>query len=308
MANEMISYVNAERQARGLQPLRLDTTFASGAQGVAEKNSRDTTHNRHSNPADQGAPAEVVYWSNNFGSSAAVNWWMGSQTHRGILMSPKATRIGIGVACHGNEYDATGWLDGDMPDTPTGPVTTPANAGTHCDPSSTTHPAPQSAPAPQQTTSTTTAPAATPAPSNSNANGNGNSNGNAPQPNANANSPQPGATPQPVTTAQATQFATPASGGQPAATPTPVGGAGGGASVAGEAPVAPTADGQAVQGTSDSQPTPDVAVHRGGETAARRPVGTGSEAGAAKLLAFALMAGFALLALATTTVRRLRRR
>ncbi|HZN12783.1 MAG TPA: CAP domain-containing protein [Acidimicrobiales bacterium] len=159
MANEILTYANAERQARGLPTLTLDTSYGAGAQGVAEQNSRNNTPNQHTNPATRPAPAEILYTADNAGSSETVRGWMRSPGHRNILMSPKATRIGIGVACHGVDYESAAWLDGDQPTTPDSPVVTPVNSGTHCDGSS-THGAPTAPP----TTARRTPPTARPAP------------------------------------------------------------------------------------------------------------------------------------------------
>lgn len=158
MAAEIAGHINAERAARGLSRLPVDGSYSAGAQRVAESNRERSCDACHSTTFPSG---EVVYWSSGDPSGAATVWWMGSAGHRALLMAPDATRLGVGVACSGTEYQAVGWIETENPpaSVPATPVVTSRSSGSRCQgvapkatPTTTARPTPSST-APDRTRS-----------------------------------------------------------------------------------------------------------------------------------------------------------
>ena len=131
MAAEIAAQINAERAARGLSRLPVDGSYSAGAQRVAESNRERSCDACHSTTFPSG---EVVYWNSGDPSGAATVWWMGSPGHRALLMAPDATRLGVGVACSGTEYQAVGWVETENPpaSVPASPVVTSRTSGSRC--------------------------------------------------------------------------------------------------------------------------------------------------------------------------------
>ena len=131
MASEIAGHVNAERAARGLSRLPVDGSYSAGAQRVAESNRERSCDACHSTSYPSG---EVVYWSSGDASGGATVWWMNSAEHRALLMAPDATRLGIGVACSGTEYQAVGWIETANPPSsvPASPIVTSRSSGSRC--------------------------------------------------------------------------------------------------------------------------------------------------------------------------------
>ena len=131
MAAEIAAHINAERAARGLSRLPVDGSYSAGAQKVAESNRERSCDACHSTTFPSG---EVVYWSAGDASGAATVWWMNSPGHRALLMAPDATRLGIGVACSGTEYQAVGWIETDNPpaSVPAEPIVSSRSSGSRC--------------------------------------------------------------------------------------------------------------------------------------------------------------------------------
>lgn len=162
MAREIAQDINAERSARGLPAIPFDAgAYSSGAQRVAENNRDAPCHACHSTDHPSG---EVVWWGSDYGSSGSTIWWMGSPSHRALLLAPNATKLGVGVACNGAAHDAVAWIEtttSAQGASPT-PVATKSGTGTRCGgrPSTqTTRAAPVAA---TTTPPTTTAPARRP--------------------------------------------------------------------------------------------------------------------------------------------------
>ena len=143
MAAEIAAQINNERAARGLSRLPVDASYSAGAQRVAESNRARSCDACHSSDHHSG---EVVYWDSGGPSGAATVWWMNSAGHRALLLAPNATRLGVGVACSGTEYQAVGWIE--TPAAAQGPPSTPivtgSGSGTSC----------SGVPAPAKTTTT----------------------------------------------------------------------------------------------------------------------------------------------------------
>lgn len=131
MAAEIAAQINAERAARGLSRLPVDGSYAAGAQRVAESNRERSCDACHSTSFPSG---EVVYWSSGDASGGATAWWMNSPGHRALLMAPDATKLGIGVACSGTEYQAVGWIESENPPSsvPASPIVTSRSSGSRC--------------------------------------------------------------------------------------------------------------------------------------------------------------------------------
>ena len=131
MAAEMAAHINAERAARGLSRLPVDGSYAAGAQRVAESNRERSCDACHSTSFPSG---EVVYWSSGDASGGATVWWMNSPGHRALLMAPDATKLGVGVACSGTEYQAVGWIETENPPSsvPASPIVTSRSSGSRC--------------------------------------------------------------------------------------------------------------------------------------------------------------------------------
>ena len=150
MAAEVAAHINAERAARGLSRLPVDPSYSAGAQRVAESNRERSCDACHSTTFPSG---EVVYWSSGDASGAATVWWMNSPGHRALLMAPDATRLGVGIACSGTEYQAVGWIETENPpaSVPATPIVTSRTSGSRCSgvpakssPSTTAKPTPSS--------------------------------------------------------------------------------------------------------------------------------------------------------------------
>lgn len=142
MASEIAGQINAERAARGLSRLAVDSTLSSRAQGIAESNRNNGCHSCHSASLGNG---EVAQWSGGPGASGrSTVAWMVSSSHRDILMSPGLTAIGVGLACYPDGgQEAVGRVTGTVtPGSPAAPVVTSRQSGTSCEstPPSTTAP------------------------------------------------------------------------------------------------------------------------------------------------------------------------
>lgn len=109
--------INNEREVAGVPPLRYHALLSA----FAHKHSRDIGSNGYhsskdphrgkngSTPATRLKPytanfgqaffkiAETVTENTNSSPAAAVRWWMGSPTHRAILLDPELQDIGVGV-------------------------------------------------------------------------------------------------------------------------------------------------------------------------------------------------------------------
>jgi hypothetical protein len=153
MAREIAQDINQERAARGLAAIPFDAgAYSAGAQRVAERNRDQPCHACHSSDHPSG---EVVWWGSDYGSSGSTIWWMGSPSHRSLLLARNATKLGVGVACNGSAHDAVAWIETSSGDNSASanPVVTKSGTGSRCSGRSSTPVAnPQS---PAMTTATT---------------------------------------------------------------------------------------------------------------------------------------------------------
>ncbi|MEM9746519.1 MAG: CAP domain-containing protein [Actinomycetota bacterium] len=106
---EVVAIANQERAAAGVGPLTVDPLLNAAAQLHSEDQARmnDLTHigSDGSNPGQRIARQGYVFRT--WGENAAVGYrtaagvmdgWMGSPGHRGNLLNPSFTEIGMGVA------------------------------------------------------------------------------------------------------------------------------------------------------------------------------------------------------------------
>jgi hypothetical protein len=137
MAREIADDINRERVARHLPTIPVDGDYSAGAQRVAESNRDRPCHACHSADHPSG---EVVWWGSDYPSSGSPIWWMGSPPHRALLLTPSATRLGVGVACNGKEHDAVAWIETqtEAQNAPATPVATKSGTGSRCHGTATT--------------------------------------------------------------------------------------------------------------------------------------------------------------------------
>jgi uncharacterized protein YkwD len=116
----LLTLINAARERRGIEPLRLrgslvdlagDRAAKMASTGVLKHpkclscvlDSRDISYSGY---------GETIAWSYPWGSEAARNLfriWKNSPPHWAILMSPTLDRIGIGAAKRGSGSNASTW-------------------------------------------------------------------------------------------------------------------------------------------------------------------------------------------------------
>lgn len=109
---ELRLLINAERTSRGLTPLTFDSLLAQVAeahsQDMIDRNFFDHTNPDGLDPGDRVANAG--YSASSVGETigagyttpaAMLTGWMNSPGHRGILLSPNFTKIGLGYVTGG---------------------------------------------------------------------------------------------------------------------------------------------------------------------------------------------------------------
>jgi len=97
---KLVQKTNAQRQAHGLRPLRVDR----GLLGSARRHTAWMTRN-HSMVHTSDPVAENIAWGQR-DSSDAINCWMNSSGHRANMLNGSYTRIGVAayVASDGSIY------------------------------------------------------------------------------------------------------------------------------------------------------------------------------------------------------------
>ena len=166
--NEVISLINQYRQQNGVPALAYNALLANLAQSQSNYQAQISTIT-HSGPGgttpqERAAAAgygdgyfylsEIIYGGMNATPSTAIAWWKNSSLHNSIMLDPKYTEIGAGVATDGESTYFTAELGG-----PTGgsgspstnPTQPPENSGENpipTDPSSVTIPVVKSTPGP----------------------------------------------------------------------------------------------------------------------------------------------------------------
>lgn len=112
---QVVELTNQERQAQGLEPLKVDTELSK----VAREKSRDMAENNYfsHNSPNYGSPFDMM---KQYGISyqtageniakgqrtpeQVVNGWMNSEGHRENIMNPDFTHIGVGYVEQGNHW------------------------------------------------------------------------------------------------------------------------------------------------------------------------------------------------------------
>ncbi|WP_188553755.1 CAP domain-containing protein [Edaphobacter dinghuensis] len=112
----LLDSANQDRIARGLQPLRLDTTLTEAAQAHAREMAahRDISHQFPGEPklSERGANAGAHFSliSENVAEAPAAamihDLWMHSEGHRKNLLDPGVDAVGIAVVVRDHEYYA----------------------------------------------------------------------------------------------------------------------------------------------------------------------------------------------------------
>jgi uncharacterized protein YkwD len=106
---EVLGNLNAEREAKGLAPVRLSAKLIKAAQGHACDNAdrRSISHTSSDGGTLKTRLRKVGYsfrtaaenTGRGFGSGArAVDWWMNSPGHRANILLRKVRDVGIGIA------------------------------------------------------------------------------------------------------------------------------------------------------------------------------------------------------------------
>jgi uncharacterized protein YkwD len=106
---EVLGNLNAEREAKGLAPVRLSAKLTKAAQGHACDNAdrRSISHTSSDGGTLKTRLRKVGYsfrtaaenTGRGFGSGArAVDWWMNSPGHRANILLRKVRDVGIGIA------------------------------------------------------------------------------------------------------------------------------------------------------------------------------------------------------------------
>ncbi|MES2916916.1 MAG: CAP domain-containing protein [Pseudomonadota bacterium] len=109
MQNELLSSLNAERKARGLQALVLSAKLDKAAQGAACDNAKRKSISHVSSDGGTlktrlrrvgyGFRTAAENTGRGFASGArAIEWWMNSPKHRDNILLRNAREIGVGIA------------------------------------------------------------------------------------------------------------------------------------------------------------------------------------------------------------------
>lgn len=106
-AGEVLDLVNAERAKNGLSPLVLDPELTSNANVRAKEISELFSHSRpNGESCITAVTVDWMYVGENIAAGqpnaeAVMSDWMGSDGHRGNILSGNFTKIGIGVYSSG---------------------------------------------------------------------------------------------------------------------------------------------------------------------------------------------------------------
>ena len=106
-ADILFNMVNEERAKAGVKPLtrdaRLDATAKARSDDMVARNyfSHDDpmTGAKMINKQDAGCKMSenIISSGTTDRNSAAINWWLGSKSHKDAMLNPKYTKTGIGV-------------------------------------------------------------------------------------------------------------------------------------------------------------------------------------------------------------------
>lgn len=115
-ASEVISAINAYRQANGVSPLQYNATLASLAQSHSNymANTGNITHDEGgTSPVDRAYAAgygdgqkiflsEIIFGGWDADVSDAITWWKNSSLHNRVMLDSQYLEIGAGVATSGS--------------------------------------------------------------------------------------------------------------------------------------------------------------------------------------------------------------
>ncbi|RVW02537.1 CAP domain-containing protein [Rhodococcus spongiicola] len=109
VVQEIVSATNAERRARGLRPLAVDSALTGIAQGWS--NVMATTGNLRHNPSYTRdmrpgwtwAAENIINGRPPESGTDLVRRWMNSPGHRANILNPDFTHIGVGYATSGSD-------------------------------------------------------------------------------------------------------------------------------------------------------------------------------------------------------------
>lgn len=114
MASEMISWINAQRRAKGLSTLSMDSKLAAAAQGHAcdmatrgyfghqRAGGPDLARRLRSNGYAYRAAAENIAKMGSADVSRAARIWRESPPHWANILNRKVNEIGLGIAVGGD--------------------------------------------------------------------------------------------------------------------------------------------------------------------------------------------------------------
>lgn len=120
MQNEMLGYINADRQANGLKPLLLNQELCEGAY-LKSKDMAVNNYFSHTSPT-YGSPFEMMkslgISYSAAGENIAINStvrgahdaFMNSSGHRANVLNPNFTEIGLGFHQEGRSLYVTQWF------------------------------------------------------------------------------------------------------------------------------------------------------------------------------------------------------
>jgi hypothetical protein len=116
-AADMLARINGARVANGLPPYFLSDKLTAAAQAhskdMASRGKVDRTGSDGSAPRTRALAAGYGQWSNGpivdeaiyGGTGSAFDWWMGTDSDKGRILSPRYREVGIGAATAPN-----GWV------------------------------------------------------------------------------------------------------------------------------------------------------------------------------------------------------
>lgn len=143
VAAALVQFINAERQARGLSPLSRAADESYAQQRALEQ--PEGGNDGHAGFSSEAAAAalglgvtrsggEALFYGSAHTAGDAVLGWMGSDSHRDLLMNSAMTLVAIGVSCRDGAMHAVAHAGAPtrstLPPTPTRPVVSTSSGPT----------------------------------------------------------------------------------------------------------------------------------------------------------------------------------
>ena len=119
---QVVELTNRERQAKGLRPLKLQPTLREAAQWLADDMANksyfshtDSLSRDFSTRLHNFGYKNATVMAENIGVGApdpanAVQNWMRSPGHRGNILNPELTEIGVGYASNASDLNRHYWV------------------------------------------------------------------------------------------------------------------------------------------------------------------------------------------------------